>query len=437
MSKLPDVTATEPFWWEGGWTPQSPDNASLPTGVDVLVIGAGLTGLSAARTLARRGQSVLVLDAKAPGSGASSRNGGMIGGGHRLSISDLESRYPADQAIRLLREAHIDSMEFALSLIRDEHIDCDYAQTGRFRAFWDPSEFDSSARELARLQERVPIEAIMVPKARQREEVASDLYEGGMIFPKHGALHPAKWVAGLQRAAVKCGALIQGNTPVVALGRDGAAYLVRTPRGKVRAGKVLAATNGYTPAILGNLRRRIIPVPSFIVATELLGKSWVRNLFPSGRMIVESRDRNCYFRPSPDGTRVIFGGRAAMFDAPEALARQQMRRLLAQVFPQLDEAGLSHSWRGRTGFTFNTLPNVGHSDGLWHAMGYCGNGNTMAPYLGHKVALQMVGDPDGKTAFSDTGLSARWWHQGSPWFLPFADLAFRMKDRRNNRRKRT
>jgi glycine/D-amino acid oxidase-like deaminating enzyme len=436
MPKLPEVTATEPFWYEGGWKPQSPDNASIPSGVDVLVIGAGLTGLSAARTLARRGQSVLVLDAGAPGSGASSRNGGMIGGGHRLSISDLETRFGPDKAIGLLREAHIDSLEFALSLIRDENIDCDYVQTGRFRAFWHPAEFESSTRELARLQERVPIEAIMVPKARQGEEVASDLYEGGMIFPRHGALHPAKWVAGLQRAAIRSGARVQGNTPVVALERDGAAYIARTSRGTVRAGKVLAATNGYTPAILGNLRRRIIPVPSFIVATELLGKSWVRNLFPTGRMIVESRDRHCYYRSSPDGTRVIFGGRAAMFDAPEALARQQMRSLLAQVFPQLDEVGLSHSWRGRTGFTFNALPNVGHVDGLWHAMGYSGNGNTMAPYLGHKVALQMIGDADGVTAFSDTGLPVRWWHRGSPWFLPFADLVFRVKDWRNNRHKR-
>ena len=436
MPKRPQVTASEPFWYEDGWRPQSPQSATLPAAVDVLVIGAGLTGLCAARTLARRGQSVLVLDAQAPGSGASSRNGGMIGGGHRLSISELESRFGPDTTVRLLREAHIDSLQFTLSLIRDENIDCDYVQTGRFRAFWHPDEYESSARELGRLQERVPLEAIMVAKARQREEVASDLYEGGMIFPRHGALHPAKWVAGLLRAALKSGALVQGNTAVAALTRDGAAYVVRTPRGTVRAGKVLAATNGYTPAILGNLKRRIIPVPSFLVATELLGKSWVRNLFPSGRMIVESRDRHCYYRSSPDGTRVLFGGRAAMFDAPEALARQQMRRLLAQVFPQLDEVGLSHSWRGRTGFTFNALPNVGHDDGLWHAMGYSGNGNTMAPYLGHKVALQMIGDADGGTAFADTGMPVRWWHRGSPWFLPFADVTFRVKDWRNNNRNR-
>ena len=140
------MKGSEPIWWEGDVRPMSADIGPLPSDVDVLVIGAGLTGLSAARTLARRGQSVLVLDALAPGSGASSRNGGMVGGGHRLSINDLTSRYGSDNAVSLLREAHIDSLEFVRSVIRTEKIDCNYAETGRFRAFWHPAEYESSAR---------------------------------------------------------------------------------------------------------------------------------------------------------------------------------------------------------------------------------------------------------------------------------------------------
>jgi glycine/D-amino acid oxidase-like deaminating enzyme len=436
MPRCSDMQPTEPYWWQDGCRPATKDSGELPREADVLVIGAGLTGLSAARTLALHGRSVLALDAGAPGSGASSRNGGMVGGGHRLSVDALTSRFGAGTAARLLHEAHIDSMAFVRTLIVGEGIDCAFAETGRFRGFWQAGEYESSARELERLQGMVPVEAFMVPKARQRDEVASDLYEGGMIFPRHGALNPAAWVQGLLQAAIRAGARVHGDTPVVALERDAGAHLVHTPRGTVRAGQVLAATNGYTPSILAGLRRRIIPVPSFIVATEAVGKSWVRSLFPSGRMIVESRDRHCYFRPSPDGTRIIFGARAAMFDVPEILARQQMKRLLSQVFPELAQVALTHSWRGRTGFTFNALPNVGGQAGLWHAMGYSGNGNTMAPYLGHMVALQMIGDADGASAFSDTGMPTRWWHRGSPWFLPFADVAFRLKDMRNNQRRR-
>jgi glycine/D-amino acid oxidase-like deaminating enzyme len=149
-------------------------------------------------------------------------------------------------------------------------------------------------------------------------------------------------------------------------------------------------------------------------------------------MVAESRDRHCYYRPSPDGTRVVFGGRAAMLGVPNWFAEAELRRLLTQIFPQCSDVAFTHSWRGHTGFTFDFLPNVGQIDGVWHAMGYSGSGNAMAPYLGHKAALQIIGDPEGETAFSQTDFPTRWWHRGQPWFLPFADVLFRLKDVRSN-----
>ncbi len=429
------MTSSDPFWWDDAGAPASPPQVPLPAEVDVLVVGAGLTGLSAARALAKGGKSVLVLDALAPGEGASSRNGGMIGGGHRLSIDAMEAQFGRDVAIGLLHEAHLESSTFVKSLMAEEGIDCDFRETGRFRGLWRAAEYETTARGLERLQKLIPLEAEMLPKARQHEEVASDLYAGGVVYPRHGGLNPAKWVAGILAAALRAGARVQGATPVTALRRDGSAHLAETPRGALRAGAVLVATNGYTPSALAAEKRRIVPIPSFIVATEPLGANRVRSLFPNGRMIVESRDRHCYYRPSPDGTRIVFGARAAMFEAPERLAQAELRGLLTQVFPDLRGVGLSHSWRGRTGFTFDSLPNVGQIDGVWHAMGYSGSGNAMAPYLGHKAALQMLGDPGGETAFSHTAFAPRWWHPGSPWFLPFADVAFRLRDVWNNTRR--
>ena len=401
----------------------------------MLVIGAGLTGLSAARTLARAGKAVLALDAIQPGEGASSRNGGMIGGGHRLALETMRARFGHDTALCLLREAHLDSGDFVKSLIDDENIDCDYAETGRFRGLWRDTEYERAARDLERLQQLIPLEAEMLPRARQQEEVASDLYRGGTVFYHHGGLNPAKWVKGLLNSALAAGAKIQGATPVTEIERDGVAYRVTTPRGSLRAGAVLAATNGYTPAQLAPLKRRIVPIPSFIVTTDPLDRGRIDELFPRGRMIVESRDRHCYYRPSPDGERIVFGARAAMFDAPEGLVMRQMRSLLRQIFPQLNDIEFSHSWRGFTGFSFDFLPNVGRIDGIWHAMGYSGSGNAMAPWLGHKAALQILGDPEGETAFSQTGFPLRWWHRGRPWFLPFADLTFRLRDAWNNARR--
>jgi len=433
------MTACDPLWWVDAGAPTAPAQHPLPAECDVAIIGAGLTGLSAARTLARAGTSVLVLDAHAPGFGASSRNGGMVGGGHRLSYDQAAANFGADIAKRLLHEAHLDSGQFVLDLMAEENIDCDFAATGRFRALWKSHEYETTARELEVLQRHIPLEAGMLPRDLQRQEVASDLYRGGVIYYKHGGLNPAKWVAGLLQAAQRAGAVVQGNTPVTGVepaGNEqaGAGFNVHSPRGAVRAGAVLVATNGYTPSHLGAYKRRIVPVPSFIIATQVLGQNRVRDLFPNARMIVESRERHCYFRPSPDGQRVVFGGRAAMFNAPEPLVRRQMRALLTQVFPQLSGTDLSHSWRGRTGFSFNYLPHVGQIDGLWHAMGYSGNGNTMAPWLGHKAALQILGDSDGETAFSHTVLPTRWWHRGPAWFMPFADLTFRGRDILNRQR---
>lgn len=349
-----------------------------------------------------------------------------------MSLPVMEARFGKDIATELLREAHIESSDFVKTLMREEAIECDYAETGRFRGLWRPEEYEAEAAAMDRLQTLIGVEAEMIPRNRQREEIGSDLYAGGIVFPRHGGLNPAKWVSGILAAAQRVGATVQGDTPVLGLEKDGAGHVLETPRGAVRAGQVLVATNGYTPAWVNHLRRRIIPVPSFIVATENLGANRVRSLFPKGRMIVESRVRHCYYRPSPDGKRIVFGGRAAMYETSNDFAERELAGLLRQIFPELEDVKLTHSWRGRTGFSFDFLPNVGQLNGVWHAMGYSGSGNAMAPWLGHKAALQMIGDPEGSTAFSKTGFSRRWWHRGRPWFLPFADVLFRLRDVRES-----
>ncbi|MDE0304628.1 MAG: FAD-binding oxidoreductase [Albidovulum sp.] len=398
----------------------------------MLVVGAGHTGLSAGRTLAKLGKSVLILDSGAPCSGASSRNGGMIGGGHRLSISQLESQNSPEIALQLIRESYLDSLEFAVGLMKDEKIDRDYSETGRFRAFWHRAGFDKAERELERIKKRLAVEAEMLPRSRQRDEVGTDLYAGGIVYFRRGGLNPAKWSFGIGDAALRAGALAQGHTRVETVRPARTGFVAETSRGRVKAGNVLIATNGYTPPTFSDLTRRTIPVPSFIVATERPGTNRVKDLFPNGRMIVETRERHCYYRPSTDGTRIVFGGRAALIQVPEAFARREMRGLLSQVFPELKDIGLTHSWRGLTCFTFGMSPHIGKIDGKWHALGYCGNGNALAPYLGHKAALRMTGQPEGETAFSSTKFGTKWRHRGKPWFMRGADALFRIRDLSGN-----
>ncbi len=434
--RMTQSTKKFPYWWDSAGHPAPTQETELPGEVDALVVGAGLTGLSAARTLAMHGKSVLVLDSGNPGQGASSRNGGMIGGGHKVDADTLISRDGIDIAARKLREMHLDSVKFAKTVMETEEIDCDFRQTGRFLALWLSSEYENAARNLNKIKELAPVSAEMVQKSQLRDEIASDIYAGGAIYHNHGGLNPAKWVQGFLEAAIRRGALVQGNTPAIQIESDQRGHSVLTPRGRVRAGEVLLATNGYTKGMFGTAGRSVFPVPSYIVATEQLGANHVGTMFPTARMIVETRERHCYFRPSPDGTRIVFGGRAALFQAGNRFFEHQLRSLMTGIFPELRGVGISHAWKGNTGFTFGMEPHVGRFNGLWHAMGYCGNGNAMAPWLGHKAALQIIGNAEGETAFSHATLQQRWWYQGRPWFLPLADVGFRARDVISNLRNR-
>ncbi len=418
----------EPYWWQSAGRPEFENQRELPSAVDVLIVGAGLTGLSAARTLAQRERNVLVVDVGPPGIGASSRNGGMIGGGHRVLVEALVDKFGKNLATRLLTELHIDSTSFCLALMEEERIECDFVKSGRYLAQWLPSHYERSARNLERLQELAPVEAEAVPKNRQKDELATDIYHGGIVHHHHGGLNPAKWVAGLLRAAIRSGAEVQGHTLVTDLKKAGAEFIATTSRGKIKAGEVLIATNGYTEGRFGRLGARIFPVPSYIIVTEELGRNWIRSLFPTGRMIVETRERHCYYRPSPDGSRIVFGGRAALFQAKQPFYQRELKGLVDRIFPELRGTAIEFAWKGNTGFTFDFTPHVGRIDGIYFAMGYCGNGNGMAPYLGHKAALQILNDPEGQSAFSEISFEKRWWYSGKPWFLKLADANFRIRD---------
>ncbi|MDE2759602.1 MAG: FAD-binding oxidoreductase [Paracoccaceae bacterium] len=422
----------EPFWWESAGRPQPVEEIDLPEEVDVVVVGAGLTGLTAALFLAKGNKKVLVLDKITPCLGASSRNGGMIGGGHRVSVDLLIQKYGRDLASHLLQEMHIDSTVFAKNLMTSENIDCDFQETGRFQAFWKKSDYESFASKLDQLRELIPVEADLVSPADQKNEVASKAYHGGISYHLHGGINPAKWVYGIKNRALEQGVIIQGDTPVEELHYNAGVHTVKTPRGSVKAQDVLMATNGYTPSNFGDLSKRIFPIPSFIIVTETLGENRVRDLFPGLKMIVETRERHCYFRPSPDRKRIVFGGRAAMFKPPDNFFESQLRMLLAGIFPDLKNVGITHAWWGNTGFTFEMLPHVGKLNNVWHAMGYCGNGNGMAPWLGYKVANRILGNTEGETAFAEIEMPTKWYYNGVPWFLPFADVGFRFRDLYSN-----
>ncbi|MEE8625526.1 MAG: FAD-binding oxidoreductase, partial [Acidiferrobacterales bacterium] len=394
----------DPWWWEAA-PPAATIARDVPSAADVAIIGAGYTGLSAALTLARAGRSVVVLDAGDPGQGASSRNGGMLGSGHKVSFAAMSARYGHATAVAIIKEG-LASLAYTADLIRRENINCHFSQTGRFRAAFNAKHYDSLGREADFLRKEFGFEVDMVSRAEQHREVATDVYHGGCVYHQHGTLHPALFHKGLLDRVVAAGATVIGRTPVTTIERINGSFSVITDRTPLTVGNVIAATNGYTGTVTPQLRRRVVPVPSFIIATEPLSAETINELIPNGRMIVETRRLHCYYRISPDGRRMLFGGRASLLPMDTRKSAKRLYDIMAKLFPQLANVRISHSWTGFVAFSRDHLPHIGVNDGIHFAMGYCGSGVAMAPYLGYKTAQKILGSPEGKTAFDETKFAA-------------------------------
>ncbi|HTP47627.1 MAG TPA: FAD-binding oxidoreductase [Casimicrobiaceae bacterium] len=422
-----ESASREPYWWDAA-PREGPVEVALPRHCDVAIIGAGYTGLSAALTLARAGRSAVVLDAGAPGQGASSRSGGMIGHGHRLSYLRLIERFGAEKAKALVREG-MASLEFLKALITGEKIDAALQVCGRMRGASTEADYATMAREGDALRRDLGMPVEVLSKADVRHDVAADGYHGGLLFQAHGAVHPALFHRGLLQRARAAGALLAGYTPVTSVRRDSDGFAVDTPRGNLRAIEVIAATNADTGPITPALARRLVPLPSFLIATEPLGESRVRSLIPNGRMIVETSAKHRFLRPSPDGKRLVLGGRAALHPIPLEQAADWLMKELRTLFPSLADVRVSHVWTGNVAMTRSDLPGIGRRDGVWYALGCNGSGVALMPYLGHKVALKILGQPEGETAYDDIPFTVIPFYNGKAWFRPLMTWWFRAGDR--------
>jgi glycine/D-amino acid oxidase-like deaminating enzyme len=416
-----------PYWWEAAPLSEL-GQVALPERVDVAIVGSGYTGLSAALTLARAGRQVAVFEAETPGIGASTRNGGIASGSIRLSHDALVRRLGLEGAVAVHREgkaARRDLVEF----LEREKIACDFSLSGRFTGARTAKDYEGLAREAELLRRHGDIETEVVPRAEQHREIGSDFYHGGVVRPDIGGLHPGRFHQGLLERALEAGVTVLAWTPVTGIEREAEGFTVTTARGTVNAGETIVATNGYSGPSTGWLQRRMIPIQSQIIATEALDRQVMDRLMPRARMIGDTCRLHHYFRPSPDGTRILFGGRAGATKADPRASGAQLHRDLLRVFPDLDGVAISHSWSGYTGFTFDLLPHLAVHDGVHYPTGFCGSGVVWAPYLGRKAALRILGAKDAETVFDRGRLQTRPLYGGRPWFLPAIYAYYGLRDR--------
>jgi glycine/D-amino acid oxidase-like deaminating enzyme len=418
------------YWHTTTRMPDDSELFPLPEQVDVAILGGGYTGLSAARTLANAGASTAVLEAQTIGWGASSRNGGMVLTGLKLGMATVQKRYGREVARRLFQTS-LDSIDTVEQIVEEENIDCGFARCGHLLAANKPKHFDALQEEAEFMDREFNHNVRLVPRAQQREEIGTDLYYGALVDDHSGGLNPARYVNGLACAAQKAGASLHARARVLSIGRSGSRFLVDTERGRVSAGSVLVGTSGYTGSVTRKLQKKIIPIGSFIIATEQLPEALAHELSPKDRMIFDYKHYLNYFRLWD--RRLIFGGRAAFFPETADTIRRSaeiLHRELVQVYPQLRDVSVEYVWGGTLDFAFDRMPHVGQADGLYYSLGYAGHGVAMATHLGQTLAQAILKGnisehPFAQIPFAPAPLGL---YNGVPWFLPLAGAWHKILD---------
>lgn len=431
----PDLFATDakltPYWWDQV-SRSNLSGVALPAEADVIVIGSGYTGLSAALQTVRGGRSTLVLDAEQVGFGCSTRNGGQISTSIKPDYEKLAQRHGSETATQIIRDGHA-SLAWVGDFVAAERIECDFRVAGRFHAAHSPKHYEELAQRLRNQPKGLEIEAHMVPRDEQRRELGSDVYFGGVVYSRHVSVDPARLHQGMLDRVLEAGARVIANCPVTALRGGDGAIQVATPRGTVVARDVVVATNGYTGSLTPWLRRRVIPIGSYMIATEMLPRETVARLFPTNRVISDTRKVVYYYRASPDGRRVLFGGRVSASETNPRISGPRLHAAMTRLFPELARVRISHSWCGFIAYTFDELMHIGQHDGLHYAMGFCGSGAGMAGYLGMQLGRQVLGMKDASIGLYAPRFQTRPFYRGSPWFLAPSVVYYQWRDRTSAR----
>jgi glycine/D-amino acid oxidase-like deaminating enzyme len=364
---------------------------------DVVIVGAGFTGLSAAHHIAKSGLNPIVLEANRPGWGASGRNGGVITAKFRLSFRDIDAAHGRTMAKRMHEIAH-DSVEMVEELVSEFGITAArLTRTGQVKAAHNETTLRAAIAEADWMKREMGDADVRVLDVREvREETGSEAFVGGVLNPGSGGIHPLNYVHGLADGLARRGVAIFQETPVVKLRRENGAIVAETLQGAVRAKQAIIATNSYSDltAATSRMQRTLIPFRSAIIATDTLPRNLAGRLMPTGRTYTETKRMMRWFRMVDN--RVIFGGRGAFGKQDSEAAFGALRKAMIGIFPDLSEVPLAFKWSGLVGMTLDSMPHIGRlDDRTLFSMGYNGAGVAMSSLMGRYLAAFVRGEtPD-------------------------------------------
>ena len=380
-----------PYWWDARAPRADQPDAAVPAKVDVVIVGAGVTGVEAARILAEGGRDVLVVDAGVPGEGATTRNAGQIGRNFKHPYSELKVTHGKDFAMGLFAELQ-EAYDAVAALGAAHGAEIGWRMSGRIIGAMSlqhneklQKEYALRAAELGEVVEHLDRDEI-------RSEMNSAYYQGGIRLPFNGTLHPGLYHQFLERRARAAGARVLGLTPVTEIRHEADGFRVITPRGTIKTRHVIAATNGYTDRVFPQIAKRLLPIRSYMIATEPLSSNLTAKVLKSRATYHDNRKRSHFFTVSEDGTRILMGGRTNTLTWNETGLLRTLHGDMLNIMPELEGTKLSHGWSGRCAAPMDVFPRFGELNGIHYALGYSFSGLAMGPHLARKVAALILGD---------------------------------------------
>ncbi|KVP35506.1 NAD(P)/FAD-dependent oxidoreductase [Burkholderia ubonensis] len=413
--------ATAPPFIDGATGP-------VPARADVVVVGGGFTGLSAALSLARKGVDVVLVEASRIHGEASGRNGGHCSPGTAQSLPELIERY-GEQIAMQHYQAYTDAVDYVEQLIAREHIDCSFVRPGKLKLASKPTHMAGITRNYEALRKHLHLDVELLSASDVRNEIGSDAFHGGLLDRRGGQMHMGRFGTGLATAAARYGARIFERAAVTELTNlGGDRHRVTTTKGEIEAGRVLLATGCSNHGPFDWWQRRIVPIGSFVIVTEPIPQLLDRAL-PNRRNYVTSLNFGNYFRTTDDD-RLVWGGRAQFARSNPSSDRKSGRILkdaLDRLLPDLRDVRIDYCWGGLVEATADRLPAAGKHDGLYYSVAYSGHGSQMSTYMGDVMADIVMG-----AARSNPWARNEWkalpGYAGREWFLPLVGAYFRFKD---------
>jgi len=417
------------FWWVDAPPPKTYRDKPLPEKADVVIVGGGFTGTSAALRLAKGGAHVVLLEAKHIGWGASSRNGGQALSCLHHTLTELIGQHGLERAREMFR-ASVRAADTVARIVVEEKIDCDYVRNGNIEAASKSGHFERLKVEQETLARVADYEVRIVPPEQAASELGTGFYHGLMVNERSGGLQPAKFVQGMVLAAERAGADIHEGTRVLGIEKNvshnGSRFTIQTSRGVTSAKEVLLAANAWIGQVVPQFRTKVFPAESFVIATQPLPEELANRLIPHRRVVYDTKNLVAYYALSREN-RMVWGGEETATGLSAKYNIETLRRGMLRVFPELESFSIDYFWHGTLGMTMEQSAHAGQVDGMWFSMCYVGHGVTLATYLGEQMANAILG-VESFNSFDGLHIPRVPFYEGKAWFVNLGKTWYRLLD---------